>query len=573
MMTRNEGQQINLTCETSNCNPRATINWYKSSEDITNQTTFLTRSVEGLQRTISILLSTAVKDDNGKHVFCIASNSPTLNFTSNAVTLNVLYKPNVRSTPSNPYRVREYETATLICKVIDSNPNTSIAWKWIKTVSPTLVLHNGPTFTIPIIQRGRSGAYNCTASNAVGTSEAATITVDVQYKPEIRTTPSPYRVKVGEIATLVCTITVANPSRGIMWKWIKTGSANTVLHNESTFTMTNIQRGRSGTYNCTASNTVGTSEAATIDVDVLYKPEVRSNTSSPYRVRERETVTLMCTVSDANPNTGITWKWIKINSVDTVLHNNSYYTIYNIDRQRSGSYSCTASNAVGTSNPATITIDVQYEPLIEDEAVKIVNENERVVLTRRISSNPLSNAFWYDGTHLLKSETSVKTTNFTIEKAKCTDTNNFTLIASNALQRNVTSLVELIVNCRPISDMRNITLWVSDGVSLAFSTKIIAFPKPRYTLMFGNGMQLNGIGDSMAVNSVNNFTLYFYKTTVSQIKYGTYYLHINNSFGETTVNVNVQPQREPSIPLISEASCNVRSAQIQWRSSFNGGNI
>lgn len=92
MMTRNEGQQINLTCETSNCNPRATINWYKSSEDITNQTTFLTRSVEGLQRTISILLSTAVKDDNGKHVFCIASNSPTLNFTSNAVTLNVLCK-------------------------------------------------------------------------------------------------------------------------------------------------------------------------------------------------------------------------------------------------------------------------------------------------------------------------------------------------------------------------------------------------------------------------------------------------------------------------------------------------
>ena len=92
--------------------------------------------------------------------------------------------------------------------------------------------------------------------------------------------------------------------------------------------------------------------------------------------------------------------------------------------------------------------------------------------------------------------------------------------------------------------MRNITLWVLDGVSLAFSTKIIAFPKPRYALMFGNGMKLNGIGDSMAVNSVNNFTLYFYKTTVNQIKYGTYYLHINNSFGETTVNVNVLPQSE-----------------------------
>lgn len=30
---------------------------------------------------------------------------------------------------------------------------------------------------------------------------------------------------------------------------------------------------------------------------------------------------------------------------------------------------------------------------------------------------------------------------------------------------------------------------------------------------------------------------------------------------------------KPSIPLISEASCNARSAQIQWRSSFNGGDI
>ena len=97
---------------------------------------------------------------------------------------------------------------------------------------------------------------------------------------------------------------------------------------------------------------------------------------------------------------------------------------------------------------------------------------------------------------------------------------------------------------RPISDMSNISLMVSDGVSLAFSTKIIAFPKPRYALMFENGMKINGIGDSMAVNSVNNFTLYFYKTTVNQINYGTFYLHINNTFGATTVYVNVLPQSE-----------------------------
>ena len=88
------------------------------------------------------------------------------------------------------------------------------------------------------------------------------------------------------------------------------------------------------------------------------------------------------------------------------------------------------------------------EPSIEEENVMILNENERVVLMRGISSNPLSNVYWYDGSHLLKSEFSVSTTSFIIEKVKCTDTKNFTLIASNALQWNVTSLVELIVNCK-----------------------------------------------------------------------------------------------------------------------------
>lgn len=88
------------------------------------------------------------------------------------------------------------------------------------------------------------------------------------------------------------------------------------------------------------------------------------------------------------------------------------------------------------------------KPQLEENDVTVVNENERVVVTRRISSNPLSNISWYDGSVLLKSEMAVNSTTFIIEKARCTDTKNFTLIVSNSLQSNVTSLVELIVNCK-----------------------------------------------------------------------------------------------------------------------------
>lgn len=63
---------------------------------------------------------------------------------------------------------------------------------------------------------------------------------------------------------------------------------------------------------------------------MIDKPEVTSLTTSPYAVLEGETATLECTVAD-------------------------------IKRNRSGSYSCTASNTVGTSEAVIVDIDVQCE--------------------------------------------------------------------------------------------------------------------------------------------------------------------------------------------------------------------
>nr|XP_022323484.1 neural cell adhesion molecule 1-like isoform X2 [Crassostrea virginica] len=565
-------QLMNLTCTTSACNPSANIQWFMSSENITSHSSSKITNDGGFFRTVSSLNFAVKKQDNQKQVFCRASNIPGNNVTSRKQTLHVLYKPEVKSSPSSPYRVEEEHTATLVCTVTAANPNTGITWRWIKTDSPSTVLHNGPSYNISNIQRGRSGSYNCTATNTVGTSEAATIYVDVLYQPEVKSSPSsPYRVEEEHTATLVCTVTAANPNTGITWIWIKTDSPSTVLHTGPSYTISNIQRGRSGSYICTATNTVGTSEPAMTVIDVLYKPEVKSSPSSPYRVEEEHTATLVCTVTAANPNTGFTWIWIKTDSPSIVLHNGPSYNISNIQRGRSGSYNCTATNTVGTSEPATTVIDVLYKPKIGENAVAIVNESERVVLTRNISSNPLSNVYWYDGEELLKNETSVNTTYILLKEAKCTDTKNFTLVASNAKQWNATSLVELIVNCKPRSDDDNFTLGVSDDTLLAFSTTVIAYPKPSYAILFENRTNNPGIVDSLTENGVNNFTVRFNKSTVGQSDYGTYRLYINNTFGGTTIYVNVIPQRSPDSPQIEEIKCNVRSAKVFWKSPFNGG--
>ena len=87
------------------------------------------------------------------------------------------------------------------------------------------------------------------------------------------------------------------------------------------------------------------------------------------------------------------------------------------------------------------------KPEIKGKVRTFVNETKRVELTQEIDGIPLSNVSGYDGTELLKTQTFAEIANLTVENALCTDTKNFTLSVSNAVQRNVGSMLELIVNC------------------------------------------------------------------------------------------------------------------------------
>lgn len=79
---------------------------------------------------------------------------------------------------------------------------------------------------------------------------------------------SSYIVLEGETATLKCVLIDANPNTNIAWKWFRTDRSSDELNYGPIYIIHNTQRNMSGSYNCLASNVVGTSEAAIINVDV-----------------------------------------------------------------------------------------------------------------------------------------------------------------------------------------------------------------------------------------------------------------------------------------------------------------
>lgn len=567
-ITVTDEQPINFTCKTSFCYPEANITWYLPSRNITSQSTFINNSDE-LVRTISSILSTFVKSDNGKQVVCAASNIPGRRVNSESVQLNVWYKPTVSIYPPNSYNITEKMTALLRCKKEDANPTSIVLWQWF--VNDKLI--NGPlsNYTIPNIQRNMSGTYNCTAENARGTSLPASTIVNVQYRPEVTVSlKSPSPVIEGSTAEFECEVTAANPNTITTWEWFKTNTYMLLPHGQPIYKVPKIMRTDSGSYSCAARNSVDLSKLATIYIDVHYKPDVEARTSN-YKVIEWKTANIECAVTAANPNTSITWKWIKTDNANDLFNNLPIYTINRIPRSASGVYNCTAKNTVGESEAASISIDVQFKPEIADNPRKIVNENAEILLSREIVSNPLSNVSWFNGTILLRRQSSATTATYSKQNAACTDTTNFTLIANNGVGGNVTAFVELIVNCKPQLYANNITLGVTDTTGIEFSTTVIAYPAPWYELENENGTRNTKIMSRITSKAVNIFTINFNQSDVNQEDYGTYYLRVGNVFGNRTVFVNVLPQRKPTEPKIIKVDCEERRATVKWKSSFNGG--
>lgn len=104
---------------------------------------------------------------------------------------------------------------------------------------------------------------------------------------------------------------------------------------------------------------------------------------------------------------------------------------------------------------------------------------------------------------------------------------------------------------KPRSYYTNMTLGVTDTTGIEFSVIVVAYPEPQYELQFENGTKNSQMTGSITSNSVNNFTIQFNQTAVEQSDYGTYRLRVNNSFGYTTLFLNVIPQSKSQYVIYS----------------------
>nr|XP_022303134.1 titin-like isoform X2 [Crassostrea virginica] len=328
------------------------------------------------------------------------------------------------------------------------------------------------------------------------------------------------------------------------------------------------------TLQCRASNNNKAPKSSSTMLNVAYPPIVSIPSSKD--VIEGFNLSVKCQASPGNPNT-TSFFWTKLNDLE-FLNNGPMLQLSNVQKTSAGTYRCTGENTYFNGKKGRhsqdMAVDVLYGPEIENKAHTVVNETERVVLMRMIDSNPLSNVSWYDGTKLLKTQTATKTAILIIEDAKCTDSKNLTLVAGNTVQSNVTTYVELVVNCKPTPQNAEITFAIPEiPAKVEWSTIVIAYPEPRFTVKYINGTNNSRISMSLSKNSLNNFTIHCEQQVDQGNHLGTFYLEVSNILGSSEILLHIVKQGKPKAPTAIEVMCYVTTARIKWKSSYDGGTL
>ncbi|XP_076216969.1 B-cell receptor CD22 [Aptenodytes patagonicus] len=181
--------------------------------------------------------------------------------------------------------------------------------------------------------------------------------LQVNYAPrdvQVEMTPSS-PVHEGREVTLSCRDTAKPPSHTYTWRL----GDRILPHRTAQVLLRPIQATDGGSYRCQATNTVGTIESLPTTLEVYYAPrDVRVEVTPSSPIHEGQEVTLSCRDSSKPPSHTYTWSL----EGRILPHRTAQVHLRPTNVTDGGSYSCQATNALGTAESPPTTLEVYYPP-------------------------------------------------------------------------------------------------------------------------------------------------------------------------------------------------------------------
>ncbi|XP_068624483.1 synaptogenesis protein syg-2-like [Battus philenor] len=352
-----EGAEVNLTCVALGGRPVARVSWWKSHALLANSEA---RAV------VSLSLH---RPDFGTEITCQAVTDPSIPPLSHRLSIDMNLSPLSVRIQGGKRPLVAGQSTKLSCQVVGARPKPVISW-WkggtkLSTVRDSTSMDGNVTVSVLTFVPAIEDAGRVLSCRAVQPSISHTTRED-GWKLEIQHLPvvtlsfganiDANSVVEGSDIYLDCRVR-ANPwysNVHFTHNGITVRAGPGVLLANQSLVLQKVPRQASGSYVCSATNSLGDGLSTPLKLDIKYAPTCKSEHAINIRAARGEVVEVRCSV-DANPKTHISYLWwfnstthsrreLKISPSQNKLDTYDYVVNSSSDY---GWVQCVGTNAVG----------------------------------------------------------------------------------------------------------------------------------------------------------------------------------------------------------------------------------
>ncbi|XP_053408375.1 nephrin-like isoform X2 [Mercenaria mercenaria] len=358
------GHRLRLKCMSASSNPAAEITWMHNNQKLTGTNIGMTSGVNGGKISKNQLEIIPTSADHEASYGCRATNLVLQETIHDAITLNVLFKPEFRDKNTTvPITAGESRIVNLTATANPTN-GTYVLKLGDVVINPgdisSFSLEEG-VLTISAISKDDAGVYTIVGTNTEGSS-SFDFTIDVLYPAEIYEA-NPITTDAGTSIELKCLVR-GNPMVPNMVTWKRdefdmTRALPSYEEGVGTLLIENVEKTDSGIFTCIAQNGIGSAVEHTVELTVRFVPVIdKALKYSKAASNVGRTGKLVCRAQGA-PTVSFKWqkdgvdivaddvKYVIEEKVENGIDYENILSIKNVVKEDYGIYQCIVTNEKG----------------------------------------------------------------------------------------------------------------------------------------------------------------------------------------------------------------------------------